>query len=427
MLVHDDGVIVPELDKIYKTQVAHDPHDLDAARRIADAHRPHPPRRPLPRPVAAALRGDPPRRAADRGRAHHPHRTRSSIAMPSDPRVTAGRSRRWRGRSPSSARCSRARSRRPRPSSSAGRRRAASGRRAPASSWATSPPAGSTPARFAALFPAVPPRRAGGDRRAAPRRRHAARHPRPRRRAVPGRPARRAAGSAPPWATRSPRSGARFGAVILADAGARRALPGRRARPPARRRSSSARGTRPSAASRRRSSCPSMAPTSTPARSPTSPTGAQKIVLVVRGAVPAGAARALHHAGHVRAADRRRHRPRPRRRLRRTGRRGASSPRAPRVFFHDPSAGREPWQRLTVRTAGELPKQAIGGISALADDRGPHAARAISRAPPSRSRPMAALRPPRSGADDAVDRIASWLLGAVRAAGQRLTGDDAAR
>jgi 2-oxoglutarate ferredoxin oxidoreductase subunit beta len=37
MLVHDDGVVVPELDGIYKNQVAHDPHDLDAARRIAGA------------------------------------------------------------------------------------------------------------------------------------------------------------------------------------------------------------------------------------------------------------------------------------------------------------------------------------------------------------------------------------------------------
>ena len=37
LLVHDDGVIVPNLEKIYTTQVAHDPHDLDAARRIAGA------------------------------------------------------------------------------------------------------------------------------------------------------------------------------------------------------------------------------------------------------------------------------------------------------------------------------------------------------------------------------------------------------
>ncbi len=36
LLVHDDGVVVPELEKVYKTQVPHDPHDIDAARRLAD-------------------------------------------------------------------------------------------------------------------------------------------------------------------------------------------------------------------------------------------------------------------------------------------------------------------------------------------------------------------------------------------------------
>jgi len=35
LLVHDDGVVVPELERIHTTQVAHDPHDLDAARRLA--------------------------------------------------------------------------------------------------------------------------------------------------------------------------------------------------------------------------------------------------------------------------------------------------------------------------------------------------------------------------------------------------------
>ncbi len=37
LLVHDDGVVVPELDPIYKVQIPHDPRDLDAARRLADA------------------------------------------------------------------------------------------------------------------------------------------------------------------------------------------------------------------------------------------------------------------------------------------------------------------------------------------------------------------------------------------------------
>jgi len=36
LLVHDDGIAAPELDKIYKTQVVHNPSDLDAARRVAE-------------------------------------------------------------------------------------------------------------------------------------------------------------------------------------------------------------------------------------------------------------------------------------------------------------------------------------------------------------------------------------------------------
>ena len=36
LLVHDDGVVVPDLEKVYTTQVVHDPRDIDAARRVAD-------------------------------------------------------------------------------------------------------------------------------------------------------------------------------------------------------------------------------------------------------------------------------------------------------------------------------------------------------------------------------------------------------
>ena len=36
LLVHPDGVTVPELDRIYKHQTRHDPADLDAARRLAE-------------------------------------------------------------------------------------------------------------------------------------------------------------------------------------------------------------------------------------------------------------------------------------------------------------------------------------------------------------------------------------------------------
>ena len=37
LLVHDDGILVPELDAIYHNRQAHDPRDLDAARHLADA------------------------------------------------------------------------------------------------------------------------------------------------------------------------------------------------------------------------------------------------------------------------------------------------------------------------------------------------------------------------------------------------------
>jgi 2-oxoglutarate/2-oxoacid ferredoxin oxidoreductase subunit beta len=36
LLVHDDGVVVPELEKSYRNRVVHDPSDLDAARRLAE-------------------------------------------------------------------------------------------------------------------------------------------------------------------------------------------------------------------------------------------------------------------------------------------------------------------------------------------------------------------------------------------------------
>lgn len=40
LLVHDDGVTVPEIEGIYKQHVRHDPQDLHAARRLAEDHTP---------------------------------------------------------------------------------------------------------------------------------------------------------------------------------------------------------------------------------------------------------------------------------------------------------------------------------------------------------------------------------------------------
>ena len=41
----------------------------------------------------------------------------------------------------------------------------------------------------------------------------------------------------------------------------------------------------------------------------------------------------------------------------------AVMPEGAAVFLHDPAAGREPWQRLTVRGLGEVPRSAISGMS----------------------------------------------------------------
>ncbi len=80
------------------------------------------------------------------------------------------------------------------------------------------------------------------------------------------------------------------------------------------------------------------------------------------------------------------------------------------VFLHDPAAGREPWQRLTVKHLPEAPKRAIGGMSTwqmhedlrlLAD-----LARTPFAVPTSAGAATNAV-----GAADATARIATWLLG----------------
>jgi hypothetical protein len=88
----------------------------------------------------------------------------------------------------------------------------------------------------------------------------------------------------------------------------------------------------------------------------------------------------------------------------------ALMPEGAAVFFHDPAAGREPWQRLTVRTLGEVPHRGIGGMSPwqMAEDR--TLLGDLARTPfaiPVSGGPAT----PAVGADDAVDRIAAWLLG----------------
>ena len=140
--------------------------------------------------------------------------------------------------------------------------------------------------------------------------------------------------------------------------------------------------------------------------------GRQKIILVVRGAAaPAPLARCITPGTFV---------------LQTTDGTGldrvaafdgpalaAVMPEGAAVFMHDPAAGREGWQRLTLRTLGEVPRAALGGMSAwqMTEDRTLLAD--LARTP--FAIPTAAGgATPALGADDAVDRVAAWLMGTPR-------------
>lgn len=137
--------------------------------------------------------------------------------------------------------------------------------------------------------------------------------------------------------------------------------------------------------------------------------GREKIVLVVRGAAPpaplarcitagtlvlqttdgSGLDRVADHDGPAVAAV---------------------MPEGAAVFLHDPAAGREPWQRLTVRTLGEVPRRAVGGSSTwqMAEDRTLLAD--LARTPFAIPAGAGTAAAPALGAGDAVDRVAAWLL-----------------
>lgn len=89
----------------------------------------------------------------------------------------------------------------------------------------------------------------------------------------------------------------------------------------------------------------------------------------------------------------------------------AVMPEGSAVFLHDPLAGREPWQRVTLRTLGEVPKRALGGMSTwqMTEDR--TLLGDLARTPFTIPTPDG-VATPALGADDAVDRVAAWLLGA---------------
>ncbi len=88
----------------------------------------------------------------------------------------------------------------------------------------------------------------------------------------------------------------------------------------------------------------------------------------------------------------------------------AMMPEGAAVFTHHPNAGREPWQRIGLQTLGEPAKRAVGAMSPwqMAEDQRMLAD--LARTPfaiPGSGGPAT----PAVGADEAVDRLASWLLG----------------
>ncbi|MDE3052503.1 MAG: hypothetical protein KGL38_05035 [Gemmatimonadota bacterium] len=87
----------------------------------------------------------------------------------------------------------------------------------------------------------------------------------------------------------------------------------------------------------------------------------------------------------------------------------ALMPQGSAVFLHDPLAGREPWQRITVQHLPEAPRRAIRGLSAFQMSEELRLLSDAARTP--FAVPTAAgAGAPAVGASEAVDRLASWLL-----------------
>jgi len=78
-------------------------------------------------------------------------------------------------------------------------------------------------------------------------------------------------------------------------------------------------------------------------------------------------------------------------------------------FCHDPSAGKESWQRLRDVVLPEPPRRALGGISAWQQAEDLRQLAALARTP--FELPVSATqREPALGETEAVDRLAAWLL-----------------
>lgn len=84
-------------------------------------------------------------------------------------------------------------------------------------------------------------------------------------------------------------------------------------------------------------------------------------------------------------------------------------PEGAATFLHDPDAGRESWQRLTIWNAGDTAAQGLGGESRWQMEEERKLLLELARTPFAVPGPHGSV--PASGAADAVDRIASWLIG----------------
>jgi hypothetical protein len=79
-------------------------------------------------------------------------------------------------------------------------------------------------------------------------------------------------------------------------------------------------------------------------------------------------------------------------------------------FLHDPSAGREPWQRLAIASLPEAPRRSLGGFSAwqMAEDLQQLAT--LARAPSPIPAADTGAGVPTLGGEEAIERLAAWLL-----------------
>lgn len=82
-------------------------------------------------------------------------------------------------------------------------------------------------------------------------------------------------------------------------------------------------------------------------------------------------------------------------------------PESAASFTHDPAAGAEPWQRLSIERMPTTPFAAVPGMSTWQLREDVRQLEALAAAPAGRAIPAGA---PAADAPDSVDRLASWLL-----------------